>query len=175
MVDRTVAQDGHVCTSCETRKEFSEFNLDRRHKFLVKVKMPCKLCRAKLQFEKRRLLPDSVRKQERDSKARRRPDVIKKLRVYHREAKLKSRFNLTLADLNVMLENRNFRCDICEDKIVALKEEGDDHRDVACVDHDHKTGIIRGILCHSCNTALGLFKDSVILLMKACEYLEVPS
>jgi hypothetical protein len=39
------------------------------------------------------------------------------------------------------------------------------------IDHNHKAGKIRGILCHYCNSALGLFKDSPLLLDKAKKYL----
>ena len=38
-------------------------------------------------------------------------------------------------------------------------------------DHDHKTGKLRGLLCMNCNTALGLFKDSIERLESAKEYL----
>lgn len=40
-----------------------------------------------------------------------------------------------------------------------------------CVDHCHKTGRVRGLLCHECNWALGKFKDSQELLQKALNYL----
>lgn len=40
------------------------------------------------------------------------------------------------------------------------------------VDHNHRTGKVRGLLCTSCNTALGLMKDSPIRLEKAAEYLK---
>lgn len=40
-----------------------------------------------------------------------------------------------------------------------------------CVDHDHTSGQFRGILCRSCNTGLGHFKDSVLLLARAIIYL----
>ena len=41
-----------------------------------------------------------------------------------------------------------------------------------CLDHDHKTGQFRGWLCHSCNKALGFFKDDTILLKSAIDYIE---
>jgi hypothetical protein len=40
------------------------------------------------------------------------------------------------------------------------------------MDHDHKTGKIRGLLCMQCNTALGKFRDDTKLLKKAIRYLE---
>lgn len=39
------------------------------------------------------------------------------------------------------------------------------------VDHCHKTGVTRGLLCTNCNTALGLFKDSKHRLQNAIDYL----
>lgn len=43
-----------------------------------------------------------------------------------------------------------------------------------CVDHDHKTKFVRGILCAHCNKALGLFYDSPELMHKATEFIDNP-
>jgi hypothetical protein len=40
------------------------------------------------------------------------------------------------------------------------------------VDHDHRTGKVRGLLCTNCNTALGLMKDSVERFESAIQYLK---
>ncbi len=41
-----------------------------------------------------------------------------------------------------------------------------------CVDHDHQTGAVRGLLCQGCNHALGSLKDSIEVLQKAIAYLQ---
>lgn len=40
------------------------------------------------------------------------------------------------------------------------------------LDHNHTTGRFRGLLCHSCNVGLGMFRDSPALLRAACSYLK---
>ena len=43
-----------------------------------------------------------------------------------------------------------------------------------CVDHDHATGEIRGLLCVNCNSAIGKLRDDPILLQRATCYLTNP-
>jgi hypothetical protein len=40
-----------------------------------------------------------------------------------------------------------------------------------CIDHDHSTGLVRGMLCHGCNTAIGKLGDTAESLIRAAEYL----
>lgn len=40
------------------------------------------------------------------------------------------------------------------------------------IDHNHETGVFRGVLCSGCNRGLGYFKDNSELLLKAAEYLK---
>ena len=78
--------------------------------------------------------------------------------------KLKLLFNITLDEYNDLLKNQNNKCAIC--KSTNPSGKGNFH-----VDHCHKTGKIRGLLCHHCNLGLGNFKDDTELLNIAIEYL----
>lgn len=77
---------------------------------------------------------------------------------------LKSQYGLNLEDYNNLVKEQNHKCAICG------IDEVDSFKGLLFVDHCHTTGKIRGLLCHHCNTALGKFKDSESILMKAIEY-----
>lgn len=62
------------------------------------------------------------------------------------------------------------RCMICGSEGFCIGKNG--HTEKLVVDHDHKTGKVRGLLCHNCNRALGLLQDSVEVITKAAEYLK---
>jgi hypothetical protein len=59
-----------------------------------------------------------------------------------------------------------FYCKVCERTITIQTT-----RDVN-LDHDHKTGEIRGYICNRCNTGLGNFKDNIFLLRQAIRWLK---
>lgn len=69
---------------------------------------------------------------------------------------------------------RNYKISI--DEAMAIKSAGclicGVREGRLCIDHCHKTGRIRGCLCHSCNCVLGHAKDSIEMLKKAIQYLE---
>ena len=70
---------------------------------------------------------------------------------------LKFRFNLTLDEYNIMLKNQDGICKICSMPETSRKNNSDEVR-MLCVDHDHNTGKIRGLLCNKCNRALGHYE-----------------
>ena len=77
--------------------------------------------------------------------------------------RLKNSYGMTLEEKEALLKSQNNKCKICKDELQGKKLH---------IDHCHTTGKIRAILCHHCNTGLGLFKESPELLTKAIEYLE---
>lgn len=76
---------------------------------------------------------------------------------------LKKKYNINIDEYNNLLKFQNYSCAICDKNIKNDKR--------ASVDHCHKTFKNRGILCMSCNTALGSFKDDILLLLRAAIYL----
>ncbi len=71
-------------------------------------------------------------------------------------------YGIDVEDYERMLEEQNGGCYICGDK--PSKRALD-------IDHDHKTGKVRGLLCSNHNRALGLLGDDLLLLTKSIEYL----
>jgi hypothetical protein len=73
---------------------------------------------------------------------------------------IKRMYGLTRVELDALIEAQGGLCAICETNPAVH------------VDHDHVTGKIRGVLCFTCNVALGQLKDDVALFRKAIDYLE---
>ena len=84
-------------------------------------------------------------------------------------AYLKRNYGITLACYRNMLKAQNNVCAICGGEGFTMAAH---HKVKLVVDHDHRTGVVRGLLCHNCNRALGLLKDSPLTLNNAVKYLE---
>lgn len=84
---------------------------------------------------------------------------------HQRDRVLKKNYGITLEDYNKLFSDQKGCCVICNIHQTELKRPLD-------VDHNHKTGKVRGLLCAKCNTGIGLFNDNVELLNKVIEYLE---
>jgi len=81
-----------------------------------------------------------------------------------REAYYLQTYGLTIYQVQKMKEAQGNRCAICGR--FPAKDA------VFCVDHCHKTGKVRGLLCQDCNRALGLLRDNPETFMKAADYLK---
>jgi hypothetical protein len=112
------------------------------------------------------------------------PDIAAKERTYHadyyqrkqatgeyglsqRKSRLKRQYGISLNEYVSMLVAQGQKCAICGSP--SPNREGADSFDV---DHDHKTGKVRGLLCKDCNLTIGTAHDSPEALRKAADYLE---
>ena len=85
-----------------------------------------------------------------------------KINENQKTTRIKRLYGITLEQFETLLKNQGGGCAICgkEKKKYRL-----------AIDHDHKTGRVRGILCSPCNRALGILGDSIDGLQKATQYL----
>jgi hypothetical protein len=140
------------CERCHQLNPFSLRKCTGRPAFTV-----CNPCRGKQRWRKLKALSIEERRDLQQAPAK------KKLRD------ARYRFNLygiSESQAVELLQGQSGRCAICE-------REGT--LGSLCIDHDHETGIIRGILCKSCNRALGQFGDNLERVRRAVCYLEVAS
>lgn len=81
-----------------------------------------------------------------------------------------AKYGITLYDFAQLRAAQNNLCAICQQPETTRTNSGRVRR--LCIDHDHRTNKVRGLLCVSCNRALGLLRDKPELLRKASIYLE---
>ena len=108
----------------------------------------CKTCRSKVETERMKNLSEAQKEAYRANWRKRN----------HRNKY--NKYGLDENSYNDLAKDQGFKCLICDelcDKLV--------------VDHDHVSGRVRGLLCTNCNVGLGHFRDSVITLSKAIDYI----
>ena len=94
-----------------------------------------------------------------------RKDNPERKKAYEKAFMLKSRYNLSYEDYIKMFEQQEYKCSICKTEVQPNTKN-------AHVDHCHETNKVRSILCTTCNTGLGKFKENKMLLEAAIAYLE---
>jgi hypothetical protein len=133
-----------VCTNCGVEKDINEFYLRGGSYSPNSRKSKCKTCDIA-----------RVRKRHQENPERTKNNDLKRL------------YGITLNEYNQMLMEQNYCCRTC-----GTTEAGGKYGKFM-VDHCHSTGKVRGLLCKSCNIALGEIKDNRQTLLNMVEYLEI--
>jgi hypothetical protein len=81
----------------------------------------------------------------------------------YRKRRREQRYGVTAEQYEAMYEGQGGRCAICGGEF-----------DVLCVDHDHDTGAVRGLLCRPCNVGIGYLRDDPDRVEAAAGYLRAP-
>src|ERR1035437_8553174 len=126
------------CSRCKETKDLSEFGRDKNCK--DGLRFYCKLChntytRAHYIANHTQVRATSIRWYKANSKRVRNHNLI-------------SKYGINLMQYNQMLKQQNECCAIC-------KKHKSNFKQALSVDHSHKTGQVRALLCHSCNRILG--------------------
>ncbi len=90
--------------------------------------------------------------------------------VEKRKKSILSNKNYTIEQYDKLIKKQKGKCEICKKPEVKINKASGEMKPL-CLDHNHKTGKVRGLLCSKCNYALGFYSDSPSLLEKAAEYL----
>ena len=139
------------CRSCKEDKNESEFKI-----FKGKRNKTCIKCREKNN------LWYSQDKDGRKTKAKERYIRIKeKVSQYRSDRRLKIKYSLDRKEWEEMLTKQDNKCLICGSGFETLKP---------CVDHDHRTGKVRALLCRRCNLDLQVVENQDFM-EKALKYL----
>lgn len=131
------------CPDCGVRKALTEFHKDATRKNGRKVY--CKACNA--------AQVSSWSKADPERRAR-----------VQRQTRLNTLYGVTPKEFDAMLDAQGNGCEVC----YGVNADG---RSLA-VDHDHKTGKVRALLCSRCNIALGLVEEDPCRLRALADYVE---
>ena len=145
------------CSKCKIIKNINEFYSSKKSK--SGVRSGCKEC------EKNK--SDNYEQTLKGKHARM---LYNNSPITHNKVLLR-KFGITLEEYNKMLKQQNNKCAICKQGEIKLNKYGKPKR--LSVDHDHKTNKIRGLLCHTCNTGIGLLKDDIEIIKNALIYLSL--
>lgn len=121
--------------------------------------------KTKEQRNERRRIKYMNDKKFREERLRKQVEYNAKNPITRKAGRLK-KYGLSLDDFNNMLEKQNYQCAICG------YSDFSDKNYFPLVDHCHRTGKVRGILCANCNHSLGKMNDDPSRLRKAAPYLE---
>lgn len=146
-VQDDIAAQSKVCCVCEERKPFDEFyNLKNKSDG---KSYRCKVC-------------DGIAREKHRKKNK------EKVQGLSRIQNLQNKYGLRESEYQAMMDDQRGCCKICGESLI----NPDGPKQQMCVDHDHNTGKVRGLLCTNCNSLLGQAKDSIDNLKRAIKYLK---
>ena len=98
-----------------------------------------------------------------------RPLLAEQQRIGGRKHKIRKAYGISLEVYDLLLHAQDGVCAICKQPETSKTRLG--HTRHIAVDHDHKDGKVRGLLCTNCNNGIGRFRDNPALLIEAARYL----
>lgn len=138
------------CSKCGGDKPRTEFF--RNSAARDGLQSQCKACQSGTPAQRERM-----------RQRKRRPDYTAKAQAWRRTSRLR-RYGLTEEEFVAMLDAQGNACAACR------RDFSDDLG--PCIDHDHDTGEVRGLLCSGCNTALGMLADDPVRISGLLIYLQ---
>ena len=142
-----------TCSSCKETKPLKDFYKEKRVKDGHMRR--CKICHCKA--------TEKYRKQNLNLYAKASKKHWEKLSENKRHSRWLNRYGITKNKYEEMYKLQNGLCLICKQQCSSGQN--------LSVDHCHKTGKVRGLLCKKCNSALGMLNDDISYFENAIAYL----
>jgi hypothetical protein len=135
-----------ICTKCKVSKKVTDFYKDTRRK--NGITSWCREC-WKIQ--------EAIRREKLGPKGR-------------KNRKLKNLYGINIEQYQAMLKEQSNLCAVCGNKESMVNSKSNKVQKL-CVDHNHTTGKVRGLLCTACNKGLGMLKDNPDIVLSGYNYL----
>ena len=144
------------CNKCKAIKEIGYFFKNRSNG--DGFSHSCKECDLKRNREYRKNHLEKRKEMDRAYYIKNRERCL----AYNKKWKLRTRYKITEEEIEILLLQQNNKCAICLASFDLTEKE---------IDHNHKTGAIRGLLCHKCNSAIGYLKEDINIFINSILYL----
>lgn len=138
-----------TCSICGEEKSYENFSIRNDS---GKYRMDCRACNA-------------IASSRRYHEISKDPLLAKERAKRRKEYNLYHYYSITKEDYERMYNEQEGSCKICRDPV----------GDGLYVDHCHKTGTVRGLLCLTCNSGIGYLKEDITVLENAIDYLRAAS
>ena len=145
---------GKICTLCRKEKTLLEFSPRKNGRLGLDSR--CKECKAELARDYSLKNKEKISQNNAEWRKNNPGRYTKRSRGY-----VMKRYGITTEEYDELFLIQEGRCKICS----RVSEKA------LHVDHDHKTGRVRGLLCHRCNTSIGLMEESADNLKRMIEYI----
>lgn len=147
-----------VCSICGIKKPYKEYHTDNSQP--SGIKSGCRKCLTKKQREYRENNFKWASEKEKNKHFRITRDQTGYYTNIHKKIAKYKKHGATVKWYIKTEKVQKGRCLICNDKVKL------------CVDHNHTTGQLRGLLCRFCNPMIGFCREDINILRKAIKYLE---
>lgn len=161
-----------VCCRCKEEKPATAEYFFRNHSKFDGFRHECKECSKTYVTNNK----EKIIKQRKEFRERNRDRLLEKAKEKFQRPTTKARtrvynilksYSISEKELRDLMDSQKGCCAICKNSLVDK-----DSKRSYMVDHNHTTGKVRGLLCISCNAAIGHLKESKEVLLSAIEYLE---
>jgi len=162
-----------TCSKCKIEKDLSEFYLSKRDG----IQPACKSCTKSLTKRWKDANPDKVKELSKKWDKLNAGKRAKTTKIWEannpdkvRDKALRNDYGITLEQYSQMLIDQDYTCKICNKPESSIDPRTSRIKNLA-VDHCHKSGKIRGLLCSYCNRGIGYLKEDISTLQNAIKYL----